>query len=103
MDANELLDILYSIPYDKITNGSVYCRVNTSYTNVVSSLTRVDIDFMKGNTCIGFIRVFGNNTIDPALPNEYERNKTYKCYSECFKAMERVIAYLEILGFKNVH
>ena len=101
MDVNELLDILYSIPYDKITNGSVYCRVNTSYTNVVSSLARVDIDFMKGNTCIGFIRVFGNNTIDPALPEEHERNTTYKCYSKCFEAMERVIAYLEILGFKN--
>lgn len=102
MDVNELLDILYSIPYNKITNDSVYCRVNT-FTDVVSSLARVDIDFMQGNTCIGFIRVFGNNTIDPAFPEEYERNTTYKCYSECFKAMEQVIAYLEILGFRNDH
>ena len=100
MTTNELLDILYSIPYSKITNDLVYCRVHT-FTDVVSSLARVDIDFMRGNTCIGFIRVFGNNTIDPALPDEYERHTTYKCYSECFKAMEHVITYLEILGFKN--
>lgn len=100
MTTNELLNILYSIPYNKITNGIVYCRVHT-FTNIASSLARVDIDFMRGNTCIGFIRVFGNNTIDPAFSEEYERNTTYKCYSECFKAMEQVIAYLEILGFKN--
>lgn len=109
MDANELLDILYTVPFNKLTNGSVYCRINTFtdvvsnlFTDAVSSLARVDIDFMKGNTCIGFIRVFGNNTIDPALPEEYERNTTYKCYSECFTAMKQVITYLEILGFRTV-
>lgn len=103
MDVNELLDILYTVPYDKLINGTVDYRVRTftAFTDVTSNLARVDIDFMKGNTCIGFIRVFGNNTIDPALPEEYERNTTYKCYSECFKAMEQVKAYLEILGFKN--
>lgn len=100
MTTNELLDILYTVPYDKLVNSTVDCRVHT-FTNIASNLARVDIDFMKGNTCIGFIRVFGNNTIDPALPDEYERRTKYKCYSECFKAMEQVIAYLEILGFKN--
>ena len=75
-------------------------RVRT-FTDVTSNFARVDIDFLRGNTCIGFIRVYGNNTIDPAFPEEYERNTTYKCYSKCFKAMEQVIAYLEILGFKN--
>ena len=100
MDANELLDILYTVPYNKLINSTVDYRVRT-FTNIASNLARVDIDFMKGNTCIGFIRVFGNNTIDPAFPEEHERNTTYKCYSKCFEAMERVIAYLEILGFKN--
>ena len=100
MDANELLDILYTVPYNKLINGAVDYRVRT-FTNIASNLARVDIDFIRGNTCIGFIRVFGNNTIDPALPEEHERNTTYKCYSKCFEAMERVIAYLEILGFKN--
>lgn len=100
MTTNELLDILNTIPYDKLTKGTVDYRVRP-FTHIASNLARVDIDFMKGNTCIGFIRVFGNNTIDPAFPEEYERNTTYKCYSECFKAMEQVIAYLEILGFKN--
>ena len=100
MDANELLDILYTVPYNKLINGTVDYRVRT-FTDVTSNFARVDIDFLKGNTCIGFIRVFGNNTIDPALPDEYERHTTYKCYSECFKAMEHVITYLEILGFKN--
>ena len=100
MTTNELLDILHTVPYDKLINSTVNYRVR-SFTNIASNLARVDIDFMKGNTCIGFIRVFGNNTIDPALPEEYERNTTYKCYSEYFEAMGYVIAYLEILGFKN--
>ena len=100
MDANELLDILYTVPYNKLINGTVDYKVHT-FTNIASNLARVDIDFMRGNTCIGFIRVFGNNTIDPTFPEEYERNTTYKCYSKCFEAMERVIAYLEILGFRN--
>lgn len=95
MDANELLDILYTVPYGKLTNGAVDYRVRT-FTNVASNLARVDIDFIRGNTCIGFIRVFGNNTIDPALPT------IYKCYSECFTAMKQVITYLEILGFRTV-
>ncbi len=103
MDVNELLDILYTVPYDKLINGTVNYRVRTfhAFTDVASNLARVDIDFMRGNTCIGFIRVYGNNTIDPALPEEYERKTTYKCYSECFEAMKRVMTYLEILGFKN--
>lgn len=100
MTTNELLDILYTVPFNKLTNDIIYCRIN-NFVDVVSTVGRIDIDFMRGNTCIGFIRVFGNNTIDPAFPEEYERNTTYKCYSECFKAMEQVIAYLEILGFKN--
>ena len=100
MDANELLNIIYTVPYNKLINGTVDYRVRT-FTDVTSNFARVDIDFLRGNTCIGFIRVYGNNTIDPAFPEEYERNTTYKCYSECFKAMEQVIAYLEILGFKN--
>ena len=100
MDANELLDILYTVPYNKLIKGTVDYKVRT-FTNIASNLARVDIDFMRGNTCIGFIRVFGNNTIDPTFPEEYERNTTYKCYSKCFEAMERVIAYLEILGFRN--
>ena len=86
MDANELLDILYTVPYNKLINGTVDYRVRT-FTNIASNLARVDIDF--------------NNTIDPTFPEEYERNTTYKCYSKCFEAMERVIAYLEILGFRN--
>ena len=75
MDANELLDILYTVPYNKLINGTVDYRVRT-FTNIASNLARVDIDFMKGNTCIGFLRVFGNNTIDPAFPEEHERNTT---------------------------
>ena len=101
MTTNELLNVLYTIPFNKLTNGTIYCRINNFVDVIYSTIDRVDIDFMRGNTCIGFIKVYGNNTIDPALPEEYERNTTYKCYSECFEAMKRVIAYLEILGFKN--
>ena len=90
MTIRELLDILHTIPYSKLTDGIVYCRINDSV-DVVSSLGRVDIDFMRDNTCIGFIRVFGNNTINPAFPEK----------SEYIVAMEHVITYLEIIGFKR--
>lgn len=99
MDVNELLDILYTVPYDKITNGSVYCRVHT-FTNVASNLARVDIDFMRGNSCIGFIRVYGDNTINPALPEILQTDPRHKEYLE---VMEKVIAYLELIGFRNDH
>ena len=75
MTTNELLNILYTVPYNKLINGTVDYRVRT-FTDVTSNFARV-------------------------VPEEYERNTTYKCYSKCFKAMEKVIAYLEILGFKN--
>ena len=100
MTTNELLNILHTVPYNKLINGTVDYRVRT-FTDVTSNFARVDIDFLRGNTCIGFIREYGINTIDPAFPEEYERNTTYKCFSKCFKAMENVITYLEILGFKN--
>lgn len=90
MTINELLDVLNTIPYNKLTKGTVYCRVNT-FTYDASSLARVDIDFMRGNTCMGFIRVFGNNTI----------NSVQRINGIVNETMEQVIAYLEILGFKN--
>ena len=90
MTTNKLINILYTVPYDKLTDGIIYCRINDSV-DVVSSIGRVDIDFMRDNTCIGFIRVFGNNTINPVFPER----------SEYITAMEHVIAYLEIIGFKR--
>ena len=67
MTINELLNILYTVPFNKLTNGIIYCRIN-NFVDVISTVGRVDIDFMRGNTCIGFIRVYGDNTINPALP-----------------------------------
>ena len=97
MTTNELLNILYTVPYGKLINGTVDYRVRT-FTDVTSNFARVDIDFMRGNTCIGFIRVYGDNTINPALPEILQTNPRHKEYLE---AIEKVIAYLEILGFKN--
>ena len=97
MDVNELLDILYTIPYNKLINGTVDYRVRT-FTDVTSNFARVDIDFLRGNTCIGFIRIYGNNTIDPALP---EILQTIPRHKEYLEAIEKVIAYLELIGFRN--
>ena len=97
MTINELLNVLYTIPFNKLTNGIIYCRIN-NFVDVVSTIGRVDIDFMRGNTCIGFIRVYGNNTIDPALPEILQTNPRHKEYLE---AIEKVIAYLELIGFRN--
>lgn len=97
MTINELLNVLYTVPYDKLINGTVDYRVRT-FTDVTSNFARVDIDFMRGNTCIGFIRVYGNNTIDPALPEILQTNPRHKEYLE---AIEKVIAYLELIGFRN--
>lgn len=97
MTTNELLDILYTIPYNKLINGTVDYRVRT-FTDVTSNFARVDIDFMRGNTCIGFIRVYGDNTINPALPEILQTNPRHKEYLE---AIEKVIAYLELIGFRN--
>ena len=97
MTINELLDILYTIPYNKLINGTVDYRVRT-FTDVTSNFARVDIDFLRGNTCIGFIRIYGNNTIDPALP---EILQTIPRHKEYLEAIEKVIAYLELIGFRN--
>lgn len=97
MTINELLNILYTIPFNKLTNGIIYCRIN-NFVDVVSTIDRVDIDFMKGNTCIGFIRVYGDNTILPALP---EILQTIPRHKEYLEVIEKVIAYLELIGFKN--
>ena len=97
MTTNELLDILYTIPYNKLINGTVDYRVRT-FTDVTSNFARVDIDFLRGNTCIGFIRVYGDNTINPALPEILQTNPRHKEYLE---AIEKVIAYLELIGFRN--
>lgn len=97
MTINELLNVLYTIPFNKLTNGIIYCRIN-NFVDVISTVGRVDIDFMRGNTCIGFIKVYGNNTIKPAFPEISQINPRYKEYLE---VIERVIAYLEIIGFKN--
>ena len=97
MTTNELLDILYTIPYNKLINGTVDYRVRT-FTDVTSNFARVDIDFLRGNTCIGFIRIYGNNTIDPALP---EILQTIPRHKEYLEAIEKVIAYLELIGFRN--
>ena len=97
MDVNELLDILYTIPYNKLINGTVDYRVRT-FTDVTSNFARVDIDFLRGNTCIGFIRVYKDNTINPALPEILQTNPRHKEYLE---AIEKVIAYLELIGFRN--
>ena len=97
MTINELLNVLYTIPFNKLTNGIIYCRIN-NFVDVVSTIGRVDIDFMRGNTCIGFIRIYGNNTIDPALPEILQTNPRHKEYLE---AIEKVIAYLELIGFRN--
>jgi hypothetical protein len=99
MTINELLNVLYTVPFNKLTDGIIYCRIN-NFVDVVSTLGRVDIDFMRGNTCIGFIRVYGDNTINPALPEILQTNPRRKEYLE---AIEKVITYLEILGFRNEH
>jgi len=98
MTINELLNVLYTVPFNKLTDGIIYCRIN-NFVDVVSTLGRVDIDFMRGNTCIGFIRVYGDNTINPALPEILETNPRRKEYLE---VIEKVIAYLEIIGFKTI-
>lgn len=98
MTINELLNILYTIPFNKLTNGTIYCRINNFVDVIYSTVDRVDIDFMRGNTCIGFIKVYGNNTIKAAFPEIPQTNPRYKEYLE---VIERVVAYLEILGFKN--
>ena len=97
MTINELLNVLYTIPFNKLTNGIIYCRIN-NFVDVVSTIGRVDIDFMRGNTCIGFIRVYKDSTIKPALPEILETIPRHKEYLE---VIEKVIAYLEIIGFKN--
>ena len=97
MTTNELLNILYTVPYNKLINGTVDYRVRT-FTDVTSNFARVDIDFLRGNTCIGFIRIYGNNTIDPALP---EILQTIPRHKEYLEAIEKVIAYLELIGFRN--
>lgn len=97
MTINELLNVLYTIPFNKLTNGIIYCRIN-NFVDVVSTIGRVDIDFMRGNTCIGFIRVYKDNTINPALPEILQTNPRHKEYLE---AIEKVIAYLELIGFRN--
>ena len=97
MTTNELLNILYTVPYGKLINGTVDYRVRT-FTDVTSNFARVDIDFMRGNTCIGFIRVYKDNTINPALPEILQTNPRHKEYLE---AIEKVIAYLELIGFRN--
>ena len=51
MTTNELLNILYTVPYGKLINGTVDYRVRT-FTDVTSNFARVDIDFLRGNTCI---------------------------------------------------
>ena len=94
MTINELLNVLYTVPFNKLTNGIIYCRIN----NFVFTNNRVDIDFMRGNTCIGFIRVYKDSTIKPALPEILQTNPRHKEYLE---VIEKVIAYLEIIGFKN--
>lgn len=99
MTINELLNILYTVPFNKLTNDIIYCRINNNV-DIVSTLGRVDIDFMRGNSCLGFIRVYGDNTINPALP---EILRTYPRHKKYLEAMEKVIAYLELIGFKNDH
>lgn len=98
MTINKLLNILYTIPFNKLTDGIIYCRINNSVD--VIPIGRVDIDFMRGNTCIGFIRVYGDNTIKPALP---EILQTIPRHKEYLEVIEKVIAYLEIIGFRNDH
>ena len=97
MTINELLNVLYTIPFNRLTNDIIYCRIN-NFVDVISTVGRVDIDFMRGNTCIGFIRVYGDNTINPALPEILQTNPRHKEYLE---VIEKVIAYLEIIGFRN--
>ena len=99
MTINELLNVLYTIPFNKLTNGIIYCRIN-NFVDVISTVGRVDIDFMRGNTCIGFIRVYGDNTINPALP---EIIQTIPGHKEYLEVIEKVITYLELIGFRNDH
>lgn len=99
MTINELLNVLYTIPFNKLTNDIIYCRIN-NFVDVISTIGRVDIDFMRGNTCIGFIRVYGDNTINPALPEILQTNPRHKEYLE---VIEKVITYLELIGFRNDH
>lgn len=98
MTINELLNIIYTIPFNKLTNGIIYCRIN-SFQSIVSTLPRVDIDFMLGNTCISFVRVYGDNTLVPAISGVLQTKPRYDEYTAVIK---QVIAYLEIIGFKNV-
>lgn len=97
MTNNELLNVLYTVPFNKLTDGIIYCRIN-NFVDIISTIGRVDIDFMRGNTCIGFIKVYCNNTIKPALPEILETDPRHKEYLE---VIEKVMAYLEIIGFKN--
>lgn len=98
MTINELLNVLYTVPFNKLTNDIIYCRIN-NFVDVVSTIGRIDIDFMRGNTCIGFIRVYKDSTINPALP---EIIQTIPRHKEYLEAIEKVIAYLELIGFKIV-
>lgn len=97
MTINELLNILYTVPFNKLTNSTIRCRIN-SYTNIASTLPRVDIDFMLGNTCISFIRIYGDGTLVPAISGTLQSKPRHKEYTT---VIEQVIAYLEIIGFKN--
>jgi hypothetical protein len=99
MTNNELLNVLYTVPFNKLTDGIIYCRIN-NFVDIISTIGRVDIDFMRGNTCIGFIKVYCNNTIKPALPEILETDPRHKEYLE---VIEKVIAYLELIGFRNDH
>lgn len=100
MTINELLNVLYTVPFNKLTNDIIYCRINNFVDVIYSTVDRVDIDFMRGNTCIGFIKVYVNNTIKPAFP---EISQTIPRHKEYLEAIEKVITYLEILGFRNDH
>jgi len=99
MTNNELLNVLYTVPFNKLTDGIIYCRIN-NFVDIISTIGRVDIDFMRGNTCIGFIKVYCNNTIKPALPEILETDPRHKEYLE---VIEKVTAYLELIGFRNDH
>lgn len=99
MTVNELLNVLYTVPFNKLTNNIIYCRINNFVDVIYSTIDRVDIDFMRGNTCIGFIKVYGNNTIKAAFPEISQTNPRHKEYLE---VIEKVITYLELIGFKTI-
>ena len=44
MTTNELLNVLYTIPFNKLTNGIIYCRINNFVDVIYSTIDRVDID-----------------------------------------------------------